>query len=241
MQGRLAEGILWATRRDEAQMRANPSAANRLAFSLDTAFHALQAGDPTGGRAAVQRGLTRHPTDSMPPGERPWDILSWLAAGLGDAPLARLALAGFERDLASTSVAPAGERASYAANVALAEQRWDEAIRLLHEADTRTGIDERYAMAELGRAHDQAGRSDSAVVYYEKFLTTPDAFPIEDGRARAQIQRRLGELYEAAGNTRRAMEHYGQFVKLWARADPPLQAQVAEVRKRLEQLRAKVG
>jgi hypothetical protein len=64
---------------------------------------------------------------------------------------------------------------------------------------------------------------------------------VEDGRARAQIQRRLGELYEAAGNTRQAMEHYGQFVKLWARADPPLQAQVAEVRKRLEQLRAKVG
>ena len=95
MHGRLAEGLRWGTQRDEAQMRANPSAASRLAFALDTAFHALQAGDPAGGRAAVQRGLARHPTDSMPPDERPWENLSWLAAGLGDAPLARLALAGY--------------------------------------------------------------------------------------------------------------------------------------------------
>ena len=241
MHGRLAEGLRWATQRSEAQMRANPSAARRLAFALDTAFHAMQAGDPAGGRAALQRGLARHPTDSMPPDERPWENLSWLAAGLGDAPLARLALAGYERDLASTSAAPAGERAFYAAGVALAEQRWDEAIPLLHEADARLGIEERYALAQLGRAHDGAARSDSAVVYYEKFVTTPDPFPIEDGRARAQIFRRLGELYEAAGKPREAMAHYRQFVELWTAADPALQPQVVEVRKRLEALRAKAG
>ena len=177
----------------------------------------------------------------MPPDERPWENLSWLAAGLGDAPLARLALAGYERDLASTAVAPVGERAFYAADVALAEQQWDEAIRLLHEADARFGADERYAMSQLGRAHDLAGRSDSAIVYYEKFVATPDPFPIEDARALAQIHRRLGELYETAGNARQAMEHYGRFVELWAKADPVLQPQVAEVRKRLERLGAQVG
>ncbi len=190
MHGRLAEGLRWGTQRDEAQMRANPSAASRLAFALDTAFHALQAGDPAGGRAAVQRGLARHPTDSMPPDERPWENLSWLAAGLGDAPLARLALAGYERDLASTSVAPVGQRAFYAADVALAEQQWDEAVGLLHEADARLGIDERYAMSQLGRAHDQAGRSDSAVVYYEKFVTTPG--PVPDRRRVARGRRSTG-------------------------------------------------
>ena len=225
----------------EATERATPSAANRLRFAFDTAIHALQAGDAARGRAAVQRGLARHPTDSMPPDERPWDDLAILAAALDDAPMARLALAGAERDLASTSVDPAGERASFAARAALAEQRWDEAIRLLHEADARFAIDERYAMSQLGRAHDRAGRSDSAVVYYEKFVATPDPFPIEDARSRAQIHRRLGELYEAAGKPRQAVEHYGSFVELWAKADPVLQPQVAEVRKRLERLRAQVG
>jgi eukaryotic-like serine/threonine-protein kinase len=241
MHGRLDDGLRWMTLRAEAEMRANPSAANRLTFSLDTALHALKGGDVSGGRAAIQRGLARHPTDSMPPDERPWSKLAELAGWLGDVPLSRLALAGYERDLASSSSYPAGERAFFSAHVALAEKRWDEAVRLLHEADVKFGIEPRYAMSQLGWAHDQAGRSDSAVVYYEKFLTTPDPFPIEDGRARAQIHRRLGELYEAAGNTRQAIEQYGQFVELWARADPPLQPQVAEVRKRLEQLRAKVG
>ena len=70
-------------------------------------------------------------------------------------------------------MAPAGERAFFSAHVAMAEKRWDDAVRMLHEADAKFGIEPRYAMSQLGRAHDQAGRSDSAVVYYEKFLATP--------------------------------------------------------------------
>jgi tetratricopeptide (TPR) repeat protein len=241
LHGRLDEGLRWAALRAEAEMRATPSAAGRLAFSLDMAIHALKRGDVSAGRAAVQRGLARHPTDSMPPDERPWQNLAELGGALGDAPLARLALAGYERDLASTSPFPAGERASFSAHVALAEERWDEAVRMLHEADARFGIEPRYAMSQLGRAHDRAGRSDSAVVYYEKFVATPDPFPIEDARARAHIYRRLGELYETAGKPRQAMEHYGRFVELWGKADAPLQPQVAEVRKRIERLRAQVG
>jgi tetratricopeptide (TPR) repeat protein len=131
--------------------------------------------------------------------------------------------------------------AFYSAHVALVEKRWDDAIRLLHEADARFAVDERYAMSQLGQAHDRAGRGDSAVVYYEKFVTTPDPFLFEDARSRARIHRRLGELHEAAGRAPQAMEHYGRFADLWREADPVLQPQVAEVRKRLEQLRAKVG
>jgi len=41
--------------------------------------------------------------------------------------------------------------------------------------------------------------------------------------------------------TRQAMEHYGRFAELWAGADAVLQPQVAEVKKRLERLRAQVG
>jgi tetratricopeptide (TPR) repeat protein/tRNA A-37 threonylcarbamoyl transferase component Bud32 len=239
--GRLNEGLRWAVLRDEAMERATPSAANRLAFSIDTAFHAIQGGDAAGGRAAVQRGLARIPIDSIPPDERPWEQLSSLAADMGDVPLARQALAGWERDLAAASMDPAASRALYAGQVAMAEQRWDEAIRLLHQADAKFAVDERSAMAQLGRAHDMADRSDSAVVYYERFIATPDPFPIEDARALAQIHRRLGELYEAGGKPRQAMEHYGRFAELWAGADAVLQPQVTEVKKRLERLRAQAG
>jgi tetratricopeptide (TPR) repeat protein len=241
LHGRLDEGLRWATLRTQALERANPSAANRLTFVLDTAFHALQRGDAAGGRAAVQRGLVRYPAESIPPDERPWEELAWLAADLGDAPVARLALAGWDRDQAAASIDPVGRRAFFSAHVALAEQRWDEAIRLLHEAYTRFSVDERYEMAAVGRAHDQAGRSDSAIVYYERFVATPDPIPLDDARALAQIHRRLGELYETDGKPKQAMEHYGRFVELWTKADQVLQPQVAEVRKRLERLRAQAG
>jgi hypothetical protein len=49
----------------------------------------------------------------------------------------------------------------------------------------------------------------------------------------APIQKRLGELYEAKGDTARAVPHYVAFLNLWKNADPELQPAVAEVRRRL--------
>ena len=48
---------------------------------------------------------------------------------------------------------------------------------------------------------------------------------------------RLGELYEARGDAKRAAEHYATFVELWKRADPDLQPKVTQVRMRLAALR----
>jgi tetratricopeptide (TPR) repeat protein len=239
--GRLDEGLRWATLANEARERATPSPVIRLSYAFDTTYQALLVGDVAAAGSTLKRGLARHPIDSLPPDERPWEQLAQLAGALGDVPLTKLALAGYDRDLASSSADSVADRASFAALVALAEQRWDEAVPLLHEADARFMIDERYAKSQLGRAFDRAGWSDSAIVYYGKFLALRDPFPIEDARARGQIERRLGELYEAAGQDRPAMEHYGRFVDLWGKADPVLQPQVAEVRRRLEGLRGKVG
>jgi tetratricopeptide (TPR) repeat protein len=175
----------------------------------------------------------------MPPGDRPWDELSHLAADLEYPALAKQALAGFERDQMASARDPAGRQAFYGAQVALAERRWDQAIRLFHEADARTAANPRYAMVRIGQAHDLAGRGDSAIVYFERFLTTPDPQPEQDSRWRAQVYRRLGELYEAKGAKGDATEQYRRFVDLWARADPDLQPKVAEVRQRLEQLGGK--
>ncbi len=155
--------------------------------------------------------------------------------------MARQALAGFERDGAPTARDPMGRRALYSAHVALAERRWDDAVDLLHEADRRTTVFPRYALVQIGRAHDRAGRPDSAIVYYERFLGTPDPQPMVDASWRAPTHRWLGELYEARGDARKAIEQYSRFVELWSEADPELQPQVAEVRSRLGRLRAKVG
>jgi tetratricopeptide (TPR) repeat protein len=241
LHGRWREALRWTTRRSEALLRTTPSPANRLGFTLDTTyFLAVYEGAAPKARAALERGLARVPLDSISPLDRPWEFLADLAATTGDAALARRVLAGYQRDEAPFARDPQGREAFYAAHVAFAEQRWDDAARLLREADARMAVFDRYAWVWMARAHDLAGRPDSAAAYYEKFLTRPDAADI-DGRWRAPVHRWLGEIYEAKGDTRRAIEHYGRFVELWANADPELQPQVHEVRSRLERLRTRVG
>jgi tetratricopeptide (TPR) repeat protein len=241
LHGRWQEGLHWLTLRSEASVRAVPSVANRLSFTLDTASLAAFRGDYPGSRTIIRVGLARYPTDSMPPSERPWDELVELGAAIGDSALCRRALAGYDRDLASSARDPEGRRAYFQAHVAVAERRWTDAADLFREADRRRAIERRYAQVQMGKAYDRAGLPDSAVAYYESFLKTPDPQPLEDARWRAQTHRRLGELYEARGAAPKAIEQYNRFVELWAEADPDLQPQVAEVRKRLERLRAAVG
>jgi hypothetical protein len=57
-----------------------------------------------------------------------------------------------------------------------------------------------------------------------------------DGPTLAPSLKRLGELYEAKGDRKKAAEYYGRFVELWKDADPELQPGVKEVRGRLARL-----
>ena len=47
---------------------------------------------------------------------------------------------------------------------------------------------------------------------------------------------RLGQLYEAKGDTIRAVEHYHKFIELWKDADAVLQPRVKAARDRLYRL-----
>ena len=125
---------------------------------------------------------------------------------------------------------------------ALAEGRARDALtefRLAADADsgvlesTNNGVTD----ARMARAFDKVGQADSAIVWYERvahvrnfgtYLTAPLNLPI--------AYRRLGELYEARGDTVKALDNYRAFVKLWASADAELQPQVAEVQRRIDRL-----
>jgi tetratricopeptide (TPR) repeat protein/tRNA A-37 threonylcarbamoyl transferase component Bud32 len=241
MRGRWRDGFTWSQRRHQAKLRITPSVRNRLDFVLDTVYYAaLFQQDRERSRSVLARGLSRNPIESIPSVDRPWEFIAELGATIGDPALARQALAGYERDEATLARDPEGERARYGAMVALAEQRWDDAIRLLQEADERISIGPRAAMVRLGRAHAAAGRTDSAIGYFERFLATPDPVPFTDARWRAPTHRQLGELYEGKGDTRRALEQYVRFTELWGEADPELQPQVRDVRARLARLRAEL-
>ena len=196
---------------------------------------------PLGAGQPSTEGWHGIPSTPCPPATGPGICWASSARLSQTPPLSRQALAGFERDQAATARDPAGRRAYFSGHVALAERRWDAAVGLLREAEAQTSMDQRHAMAQIGRAYDLAGHPDSAMVYYQKFLATRDGQPDEDARWRARTHRWLGELHEAKGETRQAIEQYARFVELWADADPELQPQVTEVRGRLERLRARVG
>lgn len=242
LRGKPREALGWSARRNDALGRNGQSFTNRLAYSLDTAyFAAVYERDAAKTRAVLERAFSRIPIDSVPPSERQWELIADIGATLGDPSLARRALAGFERDEAANVNDPVGRRAFYGAHVAVAEKRWDDAIRLFHEAETRLSIEYRYGMVQIARAHDVAGQSDSAIVWYEKYLGTRTEIPFEDARWKAASHRWLGELYEAKADTRRAIDQYEHYVELWSNAEPELQPQVAEVRARLQRLRGQVG
>jgi hypothetical protein len=74
---------------------------------------------------------------------------------------------------------------------------------------------------------------------YQRYLESTWNFRIlADAYRLAPILRRVGELYEAKGDRRRAAQAYQRFVALWRQADPVLQPQVAEVRRRLAEVTA---
>ena len=206
--GQPREALRWSALATEATFRASPSPANRFAAALDTGYSAgVIKGDAAEARAAISRGLARVPVDSIPSSERAWDRIAEIAAAIEDPAMARQALAGYERDLARSARDPAGRRAIYAADVALAERNGTTRSGCMHEADARRSIYDRFAWAQIGRAHDLAGRPDSAMVYYEKFLASADAQDYTDARWRAPVERWLGEVYATKGDNRKAIEH----------------------------------
>ena len=88
----------------------------------------------------------------------------------------------------------------------------------------------------VARAYDKANQPDSAIKYYEKSSASTYAIRLSNDLFRAPIERRLAELYEAKGNHDAAVKHYQRFIDFWKDAEPELQPQVADVRKRLARL-----
>ncbi|MEP6691090.1 MAG: hypothetical protein ABJD07_08025, partial [Gemmatimonadaceae bacterium] len=139
-----------------------------------------------------------------------------------------------------------GQRAYTEAEILLAERRTDDAIRAYRRMDVDAdGLPHWCAFClpvSLGRAYDQANMADSAVANLERYLAnTADSRINVDTWMLGPAHKRLGELYEARGDAKRAAEHYAAFVDLWKRADPELQPKVAEARTALERVRRKLA
>jgi tetratricopeptide (TPR) repeat protein len=184
----------------------------------------------------IDAALGRHPLSSIPPMDRPYSALATLYAAAGRAGDARRLLAQYDQTV------PAGRRRGdygrYEARgaIALADGRAADAIAAFR-AHADSADCAACGLFELASAYDRMGRSDSALVIYERELSTPDAHRFgDDATELAATYERLGELYERRGDRPRAIARYQRFVDLWKNADPELQPRVHEVRARIERL-----
>ena len=111
-----------------------------------------------------------------------------------------------------------GQRLYTEGAIALAEKRTDDAIRTFRRMDVDAdGLPISCAFClsiALARAYDQANNADSTIAYLERYLATTITFRINpDTWLLGPAHKRLGELYEARGDAKKAAEHYATFVR----------------------------
>ena len=229
-----------------AQVPASDSAAV-------TKMEVATWGSSPRGVQRIDAALAASPLRALAAEDRPYFPVAIALARAGSPVRARAILAEYERDVRDTALKRWQEHALHNAQgeIALAENKPADAIREFRRADVASdGPSHECPVClpmNLARAFDAARQGDSAIVMYERYLATPymerlgqelfeDSAEPLDPTFRPGVHRRLGELYEAAGDTAKAVEHYRAFIELWKNADPELQPRVAEARRRLEKL-----
>jgi DNA-binding SARP family transcriptional activator len=216
------------------ELRDSIRAAEIYALVLDRRERVVRLLDAT---------LTRIPLQSLAPLDRPYLAIATAYAKARRPDRARAVLAAFDREVRDPLVRRGVEHLQrrVLAEIALAEGRALNALTLFRQADLRPdGPADDCAVCHylrLGRAFDAVENVDSAVFYYERYLTTP-FFPypglLLDMKAESigWVHYRLGELFDGRGERDRARAHYRQVAELWKDADAELQPKVAEARRR---------
>jgi serine/threonine-protein kinase len=200
---------------------------------------------PERGLATVEAAVRRYPLGTLHPPDRPYISLAVIYAAAGKPNRARELLAEYERDVPLMYRRRAEPSRRWAwGQVAMAEGRTADAVREFQAFASAVPRDcAPCGLTALAQAYDRAGRADSAIATYERYLATPDIMRLawtlrlgNDGMQLAPAHRRLGELYEQRGDRERARSHYAAFAELWSECDPELRPAVIEVRQRLSSL-----
>ncbi len=197
---------------------------------------------PAQALSIVAAALAKHPLDSMPALDRPLANLAGIYARAGKLEQAKRLMRQFETEV------PEGVRRGMwwrhwpEGYIALVEGRKTDAVAAFRALYDEGGQCNVCGLYELAVTYDSVGQADSALAIYERAVSTPGVGRLfMDGPTLAPSLKRLGELYEARGDRKKAVEYYGRFVELWKDADPELQPGVKEVRGRLARLAQEPG
>jgi tetratricopeptide (TPR) repeat protein len=235
--GQIAEGLrLTALNSAYNISQGNVQAA--LGASNDSATIAVWfLHDTVKALSIVQNALKRVPLTSFQPLDRPYGGLAQTYALMGKPDLARSMLTEFDRIApAYTQEAASRTRHGIESMIAMAEHRYLDSAHESEAADI--GNCTICRLAPTGIAFDLAQMPDSAIAAFTKYVNSTSILQRYqfDRLFLAGSYKRLGELWEAKGDRAKAAHYYAKFLDLWKNADPALQPQVTDVRKRLARL-----
>jgi eukaryotic-like serine/threonine-protein kinase len=235
LRGRLNDGLGHRTEVRTRNLRAgNRQAALNLALD-EPEVDAIFRGQNARALRGVQQALATHPLDSIPLVARPYERIEWIYSLAGRPDLAKLMMAAAERQLPAKDASDADKsRHNMAGNIAVAERRYDDAVREYRAMDI--GYCVSCALPDIAHSYDLAGNRDSAIAVFARYVEAPNRSVVTDQYSLAGAHKRLGELYEERGDRAKAASEFTAFVELWKNADPDLQPLVAEVRRRLTRL-----
>ena len=211
-------------------------AARRLAYLELRYRHA-----PAAAIATMNAALARFPLDRMDETERPYDEIARLYADAGQSSRASDLVAQASRTrLARQRGIDANRRWTLGAIAMAGGQPWQGEIEIHAASEALTCPI--CALPDLARAYEVAGKPDSAIATYERYLATPwqSRFETDDIELGAAMKR-LGELYQQQNDKAKAAEQYTALLRLWRSADAELEPVMSDVRRRLEQTGGAAG
>ena len=203
--------------------------------------------DQAGAAARLDRALVTAPLRDLPVVDRPYLDVATAYARAGRPERGRAILAQRQAEVGDTAMLREQQPLVHRVigELLLAEEKPLEAMVEFRQGDVAADgpTDECIICLpySLARSFDAAGNADSAIVMYERYVTTPFAFRVGfeliDPVRLAAAYQRLGELYEQQGVAAKAIANYQAFVDLWKDADAELQPRVADARRRMQKLR----
>lgn len=232
--GQIAEGMRLTALNTTFNVQQGRTQA-ALGASIDSATILMWfLGDTAKALAIVQNGLKRVPLTTFQPLDRPYASLAQAYAFMGKPDLARSMLTDFDRiSSAYTQETASRTRHGIQGSIALAERRYLDAAHEFEASDS--GNCTVCALPAIGLAFDLAQKPDSAIAAFTRYVNSTSVLNRygTDRIFLAGSYKRLGELWDEKGDRAKAAHYYAKFLDLWKNADPPLQPQVADVRKRL--------
>ena len=206
-------------------------------------FGAMQRGflelrynrNPPRARAIVDSVIALKPLGDILPGDRPYEALARFYAQAGDVARARALIAAADSNNRAIDRPMPAEMSWTRGEIALATGDLRVAEQELRTASTMHWCTI-CVLPSLARAYDAAGKSDLALATYREYMSSAWLWRYEnDAIDIGHVLRRMGELYERAGQQTEANRAWNQLLNLWRSADGPAELEAAAVRKLIKQ------